>query len=196
MHVEGFVRKTLCLGVNLMLYIRLKSALWTLFLKLHKLGIIRPRARLDSQSSHLSPASEASSVLRRRTWLFKGVMEKATQACRAHMPPVGSDVTQIHLCNRLEFSYPGVSMFLPLNSAQSHPGCPFHFAGWLITHSSTMCRPWPCSAACLKPSPGYRGAQTPTAPFLSVPPPCPPTADTYDRSFFPVCLDCLRTSLG
>ena len=107
------------------------------------------------------------------------------------MLPVGSNVTQIDLCNRLEVSCPGVLMVLPLNSAQSHTACPFRFPGWLITRSSTTCRPWPCCAASLKPSPGYRGAQTPVAPFLSVPPTCLPTADTYDRRFFSGCLGCL-----
>lgn len=91
-------------------------------------------------------------------------------------------------CNRFEISCPGVSMLLPLNSAQSHTVCPFPFPGWLTTRSSTMCRPWPCSAASLKPSPGCRGARTPMAPFLSVPPTWPPTADTYDRQFFPISL--------
>lgn len=84
-------------------------------------------------------------------------------------------------------------MLLPLDSAQSHPVCLFNFPGWLITRSSMMCRPWPCCAACLKLSPGYRGAQTPMAPSLSVPPPWPPTADTYDRHFFPVCPGYLGT---
>lgn len=129
--------------------------------------------------------------------LLKGVMEKTAQSCRAHVPPTGSNITQIDVRNSLEISCPGVSMFLPPNSAQSHTVYPFYFPGWLITRSSTMCRPWPCCAACLKPNPGYRGAQTPMAPSLSVPRTWPPTADMYDRCFFLVFLSCLsRLSLN
>lgn len=162
-----------------------------LFLKLHKLGIIRAWVLLYSQRSHLSLACEHA---QEEDWLLNDRMERTTESFRAYMPPLGSNVSQIGLGKRLRISCPAVWMLLPLNSAQFHTVCPFHFTGWLITLSSTMCRPWPCSAACLKPNPGYRGAQT-LAPFLLEPPTWPPTADMYDCQFFPICLDYLLTSL-